>query len=484
MSASREKKVRQERGADYVSPKQQKELEERKSTRRTTIIFFACVALFAAGVIAMLLYNSGAFLRSIPAARINGKSYSVSDMAYYYYNGRANILNSYEDLSSDQSLRQQDYTEGDEYATWYDLVADQSVKSLASIELAAQEAKKAGFTGGSDVDQMVKQTMDSLKANAANSGYDLGTYIKAIFGGMMTRSGFEKMLRKAALAETYIAAKSEPSLYSDAELQAVYDADPNSYSLVEYEAIIYTSSSFATEAVEATDTTEAVEADDGSAAALAAAKAALADYKAGKGLEAIASATNGTYSNNTTQYSTGSDILEWLYDGARKDGDADVLDYTFYGMSMGSVVVVFHSKERADFHTVNVRHILVDDEATANDLLAQYLAGDRTEASFAALVADNTTDTGSSENGGLYQHVYPGQMVKPFEDWCFEASRQPGDTGIVQSDYGYHVMYFVSHSDYSFWQELASSKLAKDWQTSLSDSITTELLDGMKYIDP
>ena len=151
---------------------------------------------------------------------------------------------------------------------------------------------------------------------------------------------------------------------------------------------------------------------------------------------------------------------------------------------MGSVVVVFRSKERADFHTVNVRHILVDEEATANDLLTQYLAGDRTEDSFAALVADNTTDTGSSENGGLYQHVYPGQMVKPFEDWCFEAGRQPGDTGIVQSDYGYHVMYFVSHSDYSFWQELVSSKLAEDWQTSLSDSITTELLDGMKYIDP
>ena len=39
--------------------------------------------------------------------------------------------------------------------------------------------------------------------------------------------------------------------------------------------------------------------------------------------------------------------------------------------------------------------------------------------------------------------VYVGQMVKPFEDWCFDESREVGDTGIVKTDYGFHVMYFV-----------------------------------------
>lgn len=33
-------------------------------------------------------------------------------------------------------------------------------------------------------------------------------------------------------------------------------------------------------------------------------------------------------------------------------------------------------------------------------------------------------------------------MVEDFENWCFDASRQVGDTGIVESTYGYHVMYF------------------------------------------
>ena len=46
--------------------------------------------------------------------------------------------------------------------------------------------------------------------------------------------------------------------------------------------------------------------------------------------------------------------------------------------------------------------------------------------------------------GGLYTDIYVGQMVEPFETWCFDASRQYGDTGLVKTDYGYHIMYFVA----------------------------------------
>jgi parvulin-like peptidyl-prolyl isomerase len=144
---------------------------------------------------------------------------------------------------------------------------------------------------------------------------------------------------------------------------------------------------------------------------------------------------------------------------------------------------VFHSKERADYHAVDVRHILVDTEEKANELLAQFNAGDKTEDAFAALASENSTDTGSSANGGLYENVYVGQMVKPFEDWCFDASRQAGDTGIVKTDYGYHVMYFVGRSDYAYWQTLAASKLGNEKMSALTENVSSESLDGMKYID-
>ena len=481
MSASREKKTRQELGADYISPKEKKAMNERNAARRTTTIFAVCAVAFVAAVIAMALWNSGMFQRKAAAASVNGTNYSVSDVAYYYYNARANAANSYS-LDANTSMRQQEYTASEDYDTWYDYLIDQSVRYLATAELTAQSAKADGFDGDAEVTESVNSTMDSLKSAASSNGYSISNYIKAIFGGLMTRADFEKNLRTAALAEAYTNAKADAANYSEDELNAAYDADPNTYSTVSYESLTFVNSNYATEAVEATETTPAVEADDGSAAAKAAAEDALAAYREGKSLEYLAGELNGSYTSTTALYGTGSDILEWLFDEARKDGDSAVLDYSYYGYSMGSVVVVFHGKERADFHSVNVRHILVEDEATANDVLAQYLAGAQTEDAFAALAQEYSTD--NADDGGLYEGVYRGQMVKPFEDWCFDASRQAGDTGIVQTDYGYHVMYFVSASDYAYWQEMVATKLANDWASSLTENLDTSLLNGTKYIDP
>lgn len=483
MSASREKKARQERGAETLSPKELKEMQEKREAHRSTAIFTVCAVLFAAFVIFTLVNNSGVLKRKAAAASVNGETYSVSDVAYFYYNARASVLNSNSTLDANSSLRKQEYTASDEYDTWFDYVADQAIRTLANVKLTAKAANAEGYRG-EDVDATVSETLDSLKTSATNSGYTVAGYIKAVFNGLLSRSVFEKTLRESVTAESYTNAKASPSGYSEAELQAVYDADPTAYSMVDYEAVVFPSSAYATEAAEATDTTPAVEADDGSAAALAAAKDALAAYRKGESLESLANEMGGTYMNTSTVYGTGSDMLEWLFDSARKEGDADVVDYTYYGYAMGSVVVVYHGSSVADYHTVNVRHILVEDEATANSLLEQYRAGAQTEDAFAVLATENSTDTGSSSNGGLYENVYKGQMVEPFEAWCFDASRQPGDTGVVETDYGYHVMYYVGASEYAFWQEMAASKLASDWSASLTENLTTEQLSGMKYIDP
>ena len=127
---------------------------------------------------------------------------------------------------------------------------------------------------------------------------------------------------------------------------------------------------------------------------------------------------------------------------------------------------------------VDVRHILImpetngtDDsgaavsteedwaaaEAKAQEILDQWLAGEKTEMSFAELAAHNSQDPGSVNNGGLYEKVYVGQMMEPFEDWCFDETRKVGDYGIVKTDYGYHVMYFSGSVD--IWFHTAQSEM-------------------------
>jgi hypothetical protein len=62
-------------------------------------------------------------------------------------------------------------------------------------------------------------------------------------------------------------------------------------------------------------------------------------------------------------------------------------------------------------------------------------------------------------------------MVTNFNDWCYDASRQTGDTGIVESPYGYHVMYFVADSETNYRDFQVANHLrshdAEDWYNAL-----------------
>ena len=89
------------------------------------------------------------------------------------------------------------------------------------------------------------------------------------------------------------------------------------------------------------------------------------------------------------------------------------------------------------------------------------------------------------ENGGLYENIYPGQMVEPFEDWCYDAARATGDTGIVETTYGYHVMYFVGNTGETYRDQMIRQELTSADQSALYNGIveSVETTDGsIKYL--
>lgn len=67
-----------------------------------------------------------------------------------------------------------------------------------------------------------------------------------------------------------------------------------------------------------------------------------------------------------------------------------------------------------------------------------------TEWSFAAIANRQSTDVGSRLHGGLYRNVHQGQLIEPLDKWCFDEARLVGDTAVIQSDYGYHIVYFCA----------------------------------------
>lgn len=163
------------------------------------------------------------------------------------------------------------------------------------------------------------------------------------------------------------------------------------------------------------------------------------------------------------------EVTEWAFSEDRKDGEKTVIttDTAAY------VVLLNSARYRDDSATVDVRHILLqyedgatDEEkaeinAKAQELYETWKNGDATEAAFSEL-AKTDSDDSSASNGGLIENISKGQTVDAFENWCFDESRKPGDSGVIQTEYGAHIMYFVEKNDEPLWKTNIKSTLASE----------------------
>ena len=173
----------------------------------------------------------------------------------------------------------------------------------------------------------------------------------------------------------------------------------------------------------------------------------------------------------------------------------------------GFYVLRFGSVNDNTFALKNVRHLLIAFEGGKTDsngnktytdaekakakeevfkLMEEFNKGDKTAESFAALATKHTDDTGSKENGGLYENIYPGQMVENFEDWCYDAERKVGDVGMVETEYGWHLMFFVGDSetnyrDFMIENDIRNEDLTKWMEDLVKTAVLTE--NNLKYVN-
>jgi peptidyl-prolyl cis-trans isomerase C len=84
---------------------------------------------------------------------------------------------------------------------------------------------------------------------------------------------------------------------------------------------------------------------------------------------------------------------------------------------------------------IEARHILVDSEEKAKELHAKIVAG----ADFAQLAKENSTDTGSKDQGGVLGYFGRGQMVPEFEAAAFKLEKGQVSEP-VHTNFGWHII--------------------------------------------
>ena len=208
--------------------------------------------------------------------------------------------------------------------------------------------------------------------------------------------------------------------------------------------------------------------------------------------------------NDDLLYSKISTVMqEWLRNTERKEGEITALKNTTKKTGeeteelTGYYIVLYKSVNDNKYALANVRHILIAFEGGTTDkntgkttysdaeknkakdeaqkIYQEWLDGAKTEESFIELAKKHTDDS-NAEQGGLYEDIYPGQMVDTFNDWCFDEKRETGDHGTVETEYGWHIMYYSGDSETNYRDYMIiNDKQAKDmedWNKALVDAMS------------
>jgi len=499
MSASRERKKRQEFIANGgVDRKAAQEAERKAAERKSAILYTTIAVLFLAITVALLIYNSGILQRKSKAVTVDGTTYTADDLAFYYYEAQLSLYNnavsqfgqygpSMIGLNPNVSYKEQKaFNATDEDAqTWDEYFKEQAVTNLRFVTAAAKAAKAENYTLTDEDNTYIEERIQQMKTAAAGTGSSYSKYIPYVYGSLVTKDCFESNLRDYALATSYASHHSDSLTYTEDQVKAVYDGDKDAYDNVAYRLVSVNGNPESKtdadgNAVEATDEEKA----EAWAAAQETAQALYDAYNAGADLEAEAEKyENATYTQVEKGSSGTSSYIEWCFESGRKAGDVKLIEEED---SSRCYVVVFDRRYLDETKTVDVRHVLINadsfpdqdsesvtDEqmkAKADEVMASW---DGTEEGFAQLAREYSQDSNAS-SGGIYTEVYDGRMVETFNDWCFDPSRAPGDSGIVKTDYGYHLMYYVADNLPQWYLDAEDSLRTKDyndWYDALLEDI-------------
>lgn len=472
-------------------------------------------------------------------------SLTRADMDYYYYSALNNyysqeqsMASMYEQLGMEYTASfdpnvspKKQYVDEAHTMTFHDYFQQQALSNATEIMALYNAAKAAGHTLSEDA----QTSLDSAKADldAQVTQHNMGSrtsYLRAIYGQSMNEKVYFKNLERSVWASDYYTTTTESMAanYSDAELEAYYADHTDELDSYDYDYVYFDGTAQPTidENGESVAPTE-----DESVAALAAAKEdandMLSNLMAGpttdeegntetKSFTALASERGVqayTQTDNAGSTFSGAPFDEWLMDAARADGDADVFEVE----GSGYYVVQFHGRRRSDApSSADVRHILIatshkDDPATedvdesqipftdeevtaahaeAERILQEFLSGEQTGERFGELAEQYSADGRNDDDGslitagGLYEDIDPtSSYVEEFMDWIFTADRKAGDTGIVKTTYGYHIMFADSVEEAKWKADSRDAMLSDAQQTFLEEVKAKYVISVDKWSD-
>jgi hypothetical protein len=429
-------------------------------------------------------------------ATVDGQKISIGMYDYYY----ASIVSYYEqyasygyyslDTTKDYSKQ---YTTDDDgnKISWQKFFETEALKEVEQITTYYSKALEEGVTLTSAQKKTIDKQISTLKDSASQNDVSLDQYIKANFGTYCSEDTIRIMLEQYYLSANYKGKFKSETKVTDNDVDKYYNDHKNDYKKIEFYYIASpydaTDDNSKNESIKTAEKIMAKMKDKKSVIALVPeVYSSYIDSQVKSSMEQDSTLTEKkarkeavkSYESNVVTTVSGSDspfddkMNTWLFSDDTKVGSKKY----YIDESAGYIYIVLKTSKASveEDETYTVRHILVAPESGSNSssstsekteytdeqwaaakkkadsILDKFNKTDKSEYEFAKLAEQYSTDSASTSSGsndsfgGLYESVTLGQMVPDFEKWSIDDSRKYGDTGIVKSDYGYHIMFFIN----------------------------------------
>ena len=519
-SKSKAELYREERKARIAKAAKQNAKSIEKRTTAVGIIKKAVAIILAVAIVGFagfkIVESTGIIDRASTALKVGDTKVSVAEFNYYYsmaYNEIANQAAQYEQqfgsnvLGFDTNVPpdEQNSTQKDEDGNalkWSEVIKQRAVAIAQQTVGYYNEALEAKIELTEDQQAEINETVENYRTQAAQSNYSLNAFLKTYFGAGFNEKTFVKQLEMEILASSFTEAKQKEvnDSITDDVITAEYNANKKLY---DYADIRYYTVSFKTLTKNEGETDEALKARQKEAndKLIAEAKAVMAKATDEKAFIAAVKEYNKSETDTTKKLTAASyeslksAITEagadWVFEAGRAAGNVNV----FTGETSANIVYILAPAHSGN--SVTVRHCLVDfaaadeNNVTENEKkqahkkateLLNGLGKEFTSEDFGKMAEKNTADTASAATGGLYENIrITDNYVENFENWCFDSTRKAGDTGIVETEYGYHIMYFVSdNTDDLDWKASIKAQKSNDELTNYQEDLFKE--DGKNAI--
>lgn len=514
-AARKERKERLARQKD--SSKQKKSIRGYNLAGRVIGIIVAIAIIFSLAV--WLLFSTGLMQRWVTAVTIGDTKLSVADVNTVFglqsiNPQRWNLGNVFTDAGQELLETELSFS-GEGLDNYRDFVAKSAINEWKTAVAIYEEGQRNGFTMSEEdqkrVEGSIEQFKISIEQEATKNNISVPVLMKSTYGPGSRLEELEKYLKMSFYVEAYLTDYSQSIKITDADIQEAYEENKDPYDMVAYREI-----EFVAEFPKQTDekTQESIENHTKAQAEkmkqdleagedfFAAAKNYISNAETKKRLETEPESFEHKFRGMSNI--TNSELKDWLFDDARKEGDIAVIESTAAATVLPDsnvnpepadqanvdkyksfMVVEFDSRSPQNVKPYSTRHILfsadqgevVSDaklKGQAEVVLAEYERGEETEESFAELAKKHSKDA-NAEQGGLYEKISLGQFVEEYESWALDPSRKKGDVGLVKTIHGYHLIYYIGSEGEEVWKEAVGKKILdtriEEWHKNLTKNI-------------